>query len=43
VDVYADAVAVFRLGREVPDLILTGEPRQVAFYLNWALASGFGA
>jgi len=41
VEVYADALAVYRLGREAPDLFLVAEPRHVAFYLNWALATSF--
>ncbi len=40
VDVYTDAIALSRLGREVPDFFLVTAPRQVAFYLNWAMSTG---
>jgi hypothetical protein len=37
VDVYVDAIAPLPLGRESPDFFLVRAPRQVAFYMNWAL------
>jgi hypothetical protein len=37
VEVYKDAVAVFHEGRENPDFFLVGAPKQVVFYVNWAL------
>ena len=40
VDVYTDAIAVSRLGGEEPDFFLVDAPRQVAFYLDWAMSSG---
>jgi hypothetical protein len=40
VDVYTDAIVVPRLGGEEPDYLLVTAPRQVAFYLNWAMSTG---
>ncbi len=37
VEVYKDAVAVFHEGRENPDFFLVQAPKQVVFYVNWAL------
>jgi len=37
VEVYKDAVAVFHEGRENPDFFLVQAPKQVTFYINWAL------
>jgi hypothetical protein len=39
-DVYDDAIAVFQLGREAPQVFLTPDARLAAFYVNWALSSG---
>jgi len=36
-EVYADAIAVSRLGRDEPEIFMVTAPRQVAFYLNWAI------
>jgi hypothetical protein len=40
VNVYTDAIAVSRLGGEEPDFFLVDAPRQVAFYLDWAMSIG---
>jgi hypothetical protein len=40
VDIYTDAIAVFQLGRWQPTFFFVTAPRQVAFYLNWAVATG---
>jgi len=40
VDVYTDAIAVSRLGGDEPDFFLVDAPRQVAFYLDWAMSIG---
>jgi hypothetical protein len=37
IEVYDDAVAVFHEGRENPDFFLVQSPKQVVFYVNWAL------
>jgi len=42
VDVFTDGIAVFRLGREAPDLFLLTGPRLVVLYLNWALSAAVG-
>jgi hypothetical protein len=41
-DVFTDGIAVFRLGREAPDLFLVAAPRLLALYLNWALSALVG-
>jgi hypothetical protein len=38
-DVYHDGLAVSRLGRESPHLLLLTAPRLVAFCVNWAISS----
>jgi hypothetical protein len=38
VDVFTNGIAVFSLGRPGKDLLLLTSPRQVTFYLNWAIA-----
>jgi hypothetical protein len=42
VDVFADGIAVSRLGRETPDLFLVTAPGQVVLTLNWALSAEVG-
>jgi hypothetical protein len=37
IEVYSDAFAVFHEGRETADYLLVGAPKQVVFYVNWAL------
>jgi len=37
IEVYSDAFAVFHEGRETADYFLVGGPKQVVFYVNWAL------
>jgi hypothetical protein len=37
VEVYNDALAIFHEGRENPDFFLVQAPKQVVFYVNWAL------
>jgi hypothetical protein len=37
VEVYNDAIAVFHEGRENPDFFLVKAPKQVVFYVNWAV------
>lgn len=37
VEVYSDGLAVFHEGRENADFLLCGVPKQVVFYINWAL------
>ena len=43
IEVYADAIAVSRLGTDEPEIFMVTAPRQVAFYLNWAIAYLAGA
>ena len=43
VDVHTDAIAVSHLGRDEPEIFLVTAPRQVAFYLNWAIGYLAGA
>jgi hypothetical protein len=38
VETYTDAVAVFHEGKENADYFLLAVPKQVVFYINWALA-----
>jgi hypothetical protein len=42
VDVYADGVAVHRLGREGPDLFLVTAPGLLVLHLNWAVSADVG-
>jgi hypothetical protein len=37
IEVYKDAIAVFHEGSENPDFFLVQAPKQVVFYINWAL------
>jgi hypothetical protein len=37
IEVYSDALAVFHENRENPEFFLVQAPRQVVFYINWAL------
>jgi hypothetical protein len=37
VEVYKDAIAVFREGKEAPDFFLTAQPQMALFYLNYVL------
>lgn len=38
-EVYLDGIAVARLGAEEPDFVGVRSPRQVAFYVNWAMSA----
>lgn len=42
VEVYKDGLAVFHEGRENADYIMCGAPKQVLFYVNWALNEEVG-
>lgn len=39
-DVYDDAIALLHLGGDGPLFLVAPAPRQLAFYVNWALRSG---
>ena len=43
VEVYTDALAVFKEGRENPEFYLTSQPKRAVFLLNWVLAQQSGS